>query len=187
MNMPVPPLAGFWGLASPCEHLLEVYKSDTAFVAGLVEFASQGLADGEAFVMFATVEHRLAVAGALRERGHEIGAASDAYVSLDAGQTLARFMVDGQPDAARFDTEVGAVIDRAAYEGRRVRAFGEMMALLWLEDRHDATVRVEQLWHGLLAHHPLTLFCAYPRLAATRDITDDFAEVCAAHSQVAFT
>jgi hypothetical protein len=43
------------------------------------------------------------------------------------------------------------------------------------------------LWNEVLRRHPLSLFCAYPRLDATREITEDFAHVCAAHSQVAFT
>lgn len=177
----------FWGMPFPHEHLLEVYKNETAFIDGLVEFASKGLTTGEAFVMLATAEHREAVTSALRERGHDLDASPDAFIALDAEATLARFMVDGEPDAQRFETVIGAVLARASAGGRPVRAFGEMVALLWMEGRCEATLRVEQLWNRMLRRYPLSLFCAYPRSEATREITEDFAHVCATHSQVAFT
>lgn len=177
----------FWGTSSPHEHLLEVYKSESAFIDGLVEFASDGLAAGEAFVMLATAPHRDAVERALRERGHDLDALADAFIALDAEATLARFMVDGEPDAQRFDAVIGAVLARASAGGKPVRAFGEMVALLWMEGRCEATLHVELLWNRMLRRHPLSLFCAYPRSESTREITEDFAHVCATHSQVAFT
>jgi hypothetical protein len=181
------PAEAFWGKAAPCEHLIEVYKSESAFLEGLIDFASEGLARGESFVMLATAAHRDAVAAGLRARDHDLESAGDAYIALDAEQTLARFMVDGQPDAHRFDEVIGGIVQRAAHDGRPVRAFGEMVVLLWLQGRREATMRLEHLWNETLKRHPLTLFCAYPRLETAREITDDFAKICAAHSQMAFT
>lgn len=187
MDAPVHQHPSFRPAAGCREHLLEVYRSEVAFIGGLAEFASRALTAGDAFVMIATPEHREQVTAELRARGHDLAGADGAFIALDAAETLARVMVDGQPDAGRFESVVGAVLQRASAGGRPVRAFGEMVALLWEEGRRDATVRLEQLWNRLLARHPLMLFCAYRRGAATRDITDDFARVCAAHSQVAFT
>jgi len=187
MSVPACEPVRFWGAPSPREHLLEVYKSESAFIDGLVQFASEGLAAGEAFVVIATAEHRRAVAAALRARGHDLEGSADAFIALDAETTLARFMVGGQPDAQRFQAVIGGVLERAAAGGRPVRAFGEMVALLWMEGRCEATLRLEQLWNRALHRYPLSLFCAYPREESTREITDDFAHVCAAHSQVAFT
>ena len=136
--------------------------------------------------MLATAGHRHAVAAALRKRGHDLDAPG-AFIALDAADTLACFMVDGEPDTQRFEAVIGAVLERASAGGRPVRAFGEMVALLWMEGRCEATLRVEQLWNRMLRRHPLRLFCAYPRSESTRVITEDFAHVCAAHSQVAFT
>lgn len=185
-HAPAHPNGGFWGHAGPSEHLLEVYKSEAAFLEGLAEFASQGLERGEALLMLATEDHRDAIASALRARGHDLEK-GDVFTALDAEESLARFMVDGQPDAGRFDALIDPLIARASQGGRPVRVFGEMVVLLWLAGRHDATVRLEQLWNETLARHSLMLFCAYPRREAAREITDDFAEVCAAHSQLAFT
>lgn len=187
MNVLAHPSGEFWGDTTPCEHLLEVYKSEAAFLEGLVEFASEGLSQGEAFVMLASAEHRHVVTTALRARGHDLSAEADAFVEHDAAETLASVMVDGQPDAQCFETVIDAIVEGAASGGRRVRAFDGIVVLLWQADQHEATARLEQLWNDLLKRHPLTLFCAYPRQESTREITDDFAEVCAAHSQMAFT
>ena len=175
----------FWGISSPREHLIEVYKSESAFVDGLVEFASYGLAAGEAFVMIASSDHRDAVEHALCERGHELD--TDAFIALDAEAMLSRIMVDGELDAQRFETVIGAVLARASAGGRPVRAFAEMIALLWMQGQHEAGMRIEELWNLMLWRYPLSIFCACPRLGATREINEDFAHVCAAHSQVAFT
>ena len=44
-----------------------------------------------------------------------------------------------------------SVIRRGAQNGsRQVHAFGEMVALLWAQGNHKATIRLEELWD--LAH-----------------------------------
>ena len=187
MDAPVHDHCEFWRMSSPCEHLLEVYRSEAAFVRGLVEYASEGLSRGEAFVMVATAAHREAVAAGLRARGHAPDVLQDRFFALDAAETLASFMVGDLPDPRRFEAAIGPVLERASAGGRPVRAFGEMVVLLWLEDRREATLRLEQLWNRFLQQRPLTLLCAYPRREAGSAINDDFAEICAAHSQVAFT
>ena len=65
-----------------------------------------------------------------------------------------------------------------------MRAFGEMVALLWAQGRNGATLRLEHLWNELIEEQALALFCAYPRIGATRDLTDALGDVCAAHSKV---
>lgn len=175
--------------ACSCEHLLEVYKDEEAFLERLSVFIGEGIGEGEGIVVIATPEHHARVDARLRANGYdaEHARASGFYLSLDAAGTLARFMVDGRPDEARFEQVIGEALDLAGRDGRAVRAFGEMVALLWGEGQLQATLRLEQLWNDLIARRKLLLLCAYPRTASIRDITDDFAQVCAEHSQVAFT
>ena len=93
-------------------------------------------------------------------------------------------MVDGWPDEERFANTIGALLGRAGRDGRKVRAFGEMVALLWAQGHNGATVRLEHLWNEVCTNHALALFCAYPRIGATRDLAESLAEVCALHSKV---
>jgi len=71
------------------------------------------------------------------------------YISLDAADTLSKFMVNGTPDPILFSELIGATVSRAAAavrgEHSRVAAYGEMVSLLWAEGEYEAVVRLEQL------------------------------------------
>ena len=75
-------------------------------------------------------------------------------------------MLDGWPDPARFAEVVGGLIERvraaSGSEARGVAAFGEMVALLWMEGKADAAIRIEELWNDLARTHAFSLRCAYP-------------------------
>lgn len=190
MNLEVarPGVDTFWGEMAPCEHVLQVYRSENVFMDTLAGFIGDGLERGEATIVIATAAHRSSLEVRLREAGHDLDSArADArYIALDAAETLSRFLRQGFPDTACFERVVRDVVLQARGPGRPVRAFGEMVALLWAGGLTDATLRLEQLWNELLAREQLTLFCAYPRIGATRDLSDAFTDICAAHSQVAF-
>ena len=53
------------------------------------------------------------------------------------------------------------MVAQAAQNGRRVRAFGEMVALLWSEGNQAAAIRLEELWNELALSQTFCLFCAY--------------------------
>jgi hypothetical protein len=176
----------FWGELAPCDHLVQIYDDESRFRATLERFVGDALEAGEAAVVIATASHLTWLESRLRDAGHDIQAAraAGAYVGLDAAATLSGFMVDGWPDADRFAAVIGPVVDHARSGHRKVRAFGEMVALLWAQGHNDATLALEALWSDFCAERSLALFCAYPRIGATRDLTDALAEVCALHSKV---
>jgi PAS domain S-box-containing protein len=111
------------------------------------------------------------------------------YLALDAAETLAKFMITGQPDQERFTSVIGEVVERArkaaGHERARVAAFGEMVALLWAEGKRDAAIRLEQLWNSLAETHAFSLHCAYPMKGfSRRDHSEPFLQICAEHSSV---
>jgi hypothetical protein len=77
----------------------------------------------------------------------------------------------------------GAVIAAAGAGGRPVRAFGEMVALLWDDGLVSDAVRLETMWEELGGKHPFSLFCGYRTDAVTRDLVA-FAEVCRLHGEI---
>ena len=90
--------------------------------------------------------------------------ANDQYITLDAGETLAKFMVNGAPDDERFEQLVTQLLARASQGGRQVRAFGEMVAVLWANGYMDATMHLEKLWHKLCQLKHSRYFSRLPTL-----------------------
>ena len=72
-------------------------------------------------------------------------------------------MRDGEPDRELFDSVIGGVMaERAAVSnGARLRAYGEMVDVLWKGDQKSAALHLEELWNDLQARHSFTLLCAY--------------------------
>src|SRR5215216_2491040 len=132
------------------EHVVRFYDTDAFLLDAVATFCADAiLADGAALVV-ATPEHRVGIAERLRARGLLDGAAThDAYLSLDAAETLSQFMVDGEVDAARCMEVIGGVMARAAERGRPVRVFGEMVSLLVADGHPAAALRLEKLWNDL--------------------------------------
>jgi signal transduction histidine kinase/ActR/RegA family two-component response regulator len=94
-------------------------------------------------------------------------------------------MIDGLAEPGRFAETVGAIIAQAAENGRRVRVFGEMVALLWAEGNDNAALRLEELWNDLHRNHSFSLLCAYPINGFRgENPAEGLYDVCTAHSRV---
>jgi hypothetical protein len=178
----------FWGEIRPCEHFVQIYDEDDVFMDTLEGFVAGGLQGGDAVIVIATTAHLKTLHQRLRARGIDLGAArvKDQFISPNAEVTLARFMVDGWPDEQRFREVVRELLERAQKGGRRVRAFGEMVALLWAQGMNGATVRLEHLWEDFCNKEGFSLFCAYPKSGFTGDAASSIHEICAAHSRVVY-
>lgn len=176
----------FWGEMSPCEHLVQMYDEDSALLDALEGFIGGGLRTDESAIVIATPAHLTTLNGRLRAQGIDVDrlVAEDRYIAADAEHTLRMFMRNGWPDEHHFSEVVHNLLGRAKTTGHRVRAFGEMVALLWEQGHTAATVHLEHLWHGLCREKSFALFCAYPKSGFTQDATASVLEICAAHSKV---
>jgi hypothetical protein len=156
--------------AEPTAHFVEYYDDAGSLTDSVRTFVSVGIGRGDAAIVIAEREHLEAFEAALG-RVVDLGRARarGAYVSLDADETLASFMEDGMPDAARFEAVVGDAIARAAAGGRRVRLFGEMVAVLWRQRNVAGALALEDLWNRLAERYRFRLFCAYPTSAFDGD------------------
>ena len=176
----------FWAEMAPCEHVVQIYEEGDAFLDTLESFVLDGLQAGEGVVVIATPLHLSALNRRLVKRGPAVVTAmhGDGYLALDAEAMLCSFMVGGWPDDALFEGFVADVLRRAGQGDRRVRAFGEMVAILWAQGNCGATVHLEHLWHRLCEEQQFRLFCAYPKAGFTRDAVDSIRQIHDAHSRV---
>ncbi|MFA9428850.1 ATP-binding protein [Egicoccus sp. AB-alg2] len=169
------------------DHLVGFYDDEAYLAQAVAAFLAPGLLAGDAGVVVATPEHRDRFDAALREAGVDVVGAvrAGALVHADASDLIDRFLLDGRLDRDAFRRIVGDVLTRAAGEGRRVRVFGEMVALLWDRGHVPAVVELEDAWNDLAADHPFVLFCAYPMHAFDRsESAEAFRAVLQRHNHV---
>jgi hypothetical protein len=149
-------------------------------------FAGCGFLSGDSVVIIATADHITELNKRLMKHGFDLDSlmALDQYTPLEANVTLSQFMVNDWPDEVLFNRLISKIISRAKQEDRKVRAFGEMVALLWEKGLHGATVQLEHLWNQLHSKELFTLYCAYPKSGFTQDANHSIDEICNQHSKV---
>jgi signal transduction histidine kinase len=171
-------------------HSVQFYADDSFLLDGLSRFIGTALGAGDAAIVLATPAHREALERRLQARGLSTAKSirQGRFIVLDAVETLQKFMVEGFPDQARFRELLSSIVvrARAAVEpAARVVAFGEMVALLWEDGKHDAAIRLEQLWNDLGKEHSFFLHCVYPiKSFAQDDHSGPFLKICTEHSDV---
>jgi len=152
--------------AEPRQHVVQLYGEDDQLLSRNVSrYLGEGLAQGDGCLVIATAGHTEAITRQLGEDGHDPASPirSGQLLMLDAQATLARFMVDGQPDWQRFEQVVAGAMDqvRAVTGPRPLRAFGEMVGLLWA-GQPAAARQLEDYWNRFRESKAFSLFCAYP-------------------------
>jgi CheY-like chemotaxis protein len=168
------------------EHLVQFYEDDEDLIDTLEHFLGAGLASGEPIVVIATEEHRRRLVHRLGSPKVEAAVGSGRALLLDARETLARFLVNGMPDPHRFHRMIDDLMTQVT-GGRpaRVRAFGEMVDLLWRDGARTAAICLEELWNEAAAVHSFSLLCAYVMATFVKGASDpDRAAVCRSHTHV---
>jgi PAS domain S-box-containing protein len=167
--------------------VVQFYERDEFLLDEVARFVGAGLGAGDAVVVIATKLHLDGLTKRLTARGVDIAVASahGRYIPLDAVETMTQFMAEATVDEARFVDVVGGAIARAAERHAHVRAFGEMVALLSMQGRREAALRLEELWNDLARTLPFSLLCAYP-MSAFGDAQDGtpLLRICGEHSRV---
>ena len=168
-------------------HLVQFYEGHEALAAAVAKFLGEGMGAGDLLTVIATDEHRRAFQRELESRGFDmVGAlASGQLVFLDADRTLSTFMRDGEPDPRLFESEVGTLVAQraAAAGGARMRAYGEMVDVLWRRGDRKAAIRLEEFWNDLQTRHSFTLLCAYAMGSFYKEPAA-LHEVCGTHTHV---
>ena len=176
-----------WGAMSESEHFVQFYEQDAFLMNSLGGFVGAGLGADDACIVVATREHRDTLEESLRASGLDVmsAIASGQYIALDAHETLSKLLVDGELEPRRFTEIIGGIVGQAAKGRPRLRIFGEMVALLWADGKHETAINLEGLWNKLREEYPFSLFCAYPMGGFSgEEFTEPLGHVCSTHSRV---
>lgn len=145
---------------------MQLYEADRASLAMNVgSYLWEGLRRGEGVILIVTPEHRELFSQRLLKFGADVEALrrTGQLVSLDAEETLARFMVAGQPDWDLFESVASAAMKQVKplAKDAGLRAYGEMVGVLWKARQFAAAIRLEQFWNKRLEESAFSLYCAY--------------------------
>ena len=161
------------------DHFVQLYQDSAPLADAVAAYVAEGLRRGEAAVIIATPAHREALVSRL-------GAFSEQQLKvLDAEQTLATFMAHGMPQWNAFREVVGGLIAELRLRYPTVRAYGEMVDVLWQRGERKAAIRLEEYWNELGRLQTFSLFCAYRMDPLDHGLYGGPLEaVCGAHSHL---
>jgi hypothetical protein len=170
------------------QHAVQFYESEESLYKTVSNFLGQGLIDSQPAILIATPTHRSAILTQLKDRLIDVEKAQRKgdLVVLDAQETLDLFMADEFPDPAQFEETAAGFVDRAL-KGRSkrtmVRAYGEMVDVLWKAGQSDAAIRLEMLWNKLAMQYGFALLCGYAMGNFYKE-TARFEAVCRQHAYI---
>jgi MEDS: MEthanogen/methylotroph, DcmR Sensory domain len=142
------------------DHIVQVYQDEAFLADAVAEYVGQGLRQGEAVVVIASAAH---IEAFTRKLGLDAVAAAERgqLRLLDAQATLAQFTPGGRLDWTRFHAVVGGLIAELRLQYPAVRAYGEMVDVLWQRGEREVAIRLEEFWNDLARLQTFSLFCAY--------------------------
>ena len=151
----------------PCSHVVQLYGEDALLLRQQVgQFIGEGLALGEPALVIAGPRNRDAFVCQLSEDGHDPITAiqTGRLVLIDAATLLGAMTVDGKLAWEAFDASAGAAVRdlRVRTGASRMRAYGEMVGILWQARQASDAAVLEDFWNRLLANGDVSLFCGYP-------------------------
>lgn len=167
-------------------HAVRFYR-DADSLCGIVgDFLADGLAAGQPAIIIATPQHVSGILEHLKALSFAVDELqlSGDLVLLDAEEVLAGFMTGGMPDSARFASTIVPVLEKTS-RGRKectVRAYGEMVDVLWKAGHQVAATRLEMLWNDLARTQQFSLLCGYSMGNFYKDAAVD--NVSSHHSHV---
>jgi hypothetical protein len=168
------------------EHIVQFYGSDRSLVNTVAAFLAEGLVAAQPAIVIATAAHCSGIVEELGARLVDVPRAirQGDLIMLDAEATLDLFMVSSGPDPELFEENIGRLIEQAS-NGRRtiVRAYGEMVDVLWKQGRTEAAIKLEILWNRLAQKYHFTLLCGYA-MGSFYKQTAKLEEVIAQHTRV---
>jgi hypothetical protein len=147
-------------------HFVQLYEADEAALTRNVGlYLGEGLKRGDGVLLIATPEHSGLFCRELARLGEDpaLLEKSGQLALFDAQKTLSTFMVGGQPDWNLFQGVITAAMRQVTplHAEAGLRAYGEMVGLLWKARQFAAAIRLEQLWNRLLEQSSFSLYCAY--------------------------
>lgn len=136
------------------DHGVRLYQQLGDLVEAVADYIGEGMRRGEAALVIATPEHRRAFLSKLER-------AEGSLTVLDAERTLERFTANGMPQWNAFHRIIGGLIAELRLRYPTLRAYGEMVDVLWQRGEREAAIRLEEYWNELGKLQTFSHLCAH--------------------------
>lgn len=170
------------------DHLCQFYQNESMLMESLASFVVPGLTRGDGVVIVATKENVKAFKEFLERRQIDVTRviSNEQLLILDAHETLSMFIVDGLPDRALFNATIPPVIKNMLAKFPKVRAYGEMVNILFHDQNYQATRMLEELWNELARTEPFSLMCGYSICEGHHheNLSQKLEEICEPHTHL---
>lgn len=173
----------------PEGHIVQLYQDADFYGEAISHFAAEGFARDESIILVATGPNWANISARLIRKGFDI---PDLFrrgqlTLLDAEQTLPKFLVGNMPDPKIFKPLAEATIAKAHAGGKfpRVRWWGEMVNLLYINGNRRGSTRLEEFFDEVAHEQSIAIFCSFLMDKYDPKIYDGpFADVCRTHANV---
>lgn len=170
-------------------HIVQLYTDDDFYCEAIGHFAAEGLLSGESVILVATAPNWVNISARLEGQGFNTHELMDRgqLTLLDANDTLPKFMRGSLPDGSIFKPLAAQTIEKARCAGKfkRVRWWGEMVNVLYVEGNGKASHRLEQFFDEVAHENNIAIFCSFLMDQYDPFIYEEaFSNVCRTHSHV---
>ena len=170
-------------------HQVLFCSSDAVLVAAFTRFIAGTLNAGHTVIALLTEAHGQSVHRGLQALHVDLDLAirRKRYLAPNIDELLAKVMVNGWPEPARFQAAAGDLLtDSLHHAGREpatVAACGDCSSTVWAQGHVDAAIQLEQLWDEIGKSRQMDILCAYP-LSAREQSAQTVRSLCAQHTVV---
>ena len=143
--------------------IAQVYQDDAFLMEAVGRFICAGLHAGEGVVLIMRGSRWTELAARLECEGVNLAEAarSGQVANHEADVMLKKVVRDGVPDRHAFLRVVGDVIRDMRRRHQVIRAFGEMVDILWRQGRQRHAARIAEFWKELGYIESFALLSAY--------------------------
>jgi len=164
-------------------HAVRFYEDSTSLCRIVSGFIAEGLALAQPALVIATPTHAACIEENLAAATIDVDTLKKQgdLLIVDAHEMMATFMVNGLPDPDFFKAAATSALEQLS-RGRShtIRAYGEMVDVLWRDGMTEAAIKLEMLWNRLANTHDFSLLCGYAMGSFYKDASID--DVCHHHT-----
>ncbi len=168
-------------------HLLKICPNEMLQAEAIAYFIKGGLLNDELVIIIARTSLRIAIISKMNALGLDAQHFKNQgqIKFFDAELLLSSLLVDGLLDERAFQECIVEPIQAAQLKFGKIRAFGEMVDMLWKKGQRDRALQLEGLWDDLAKKYEFALFCIYLLNSFDSSDNDDSLEhICKAHTHL---